>query len=138
MKRFKTLLWAVLVAGVLVIPRWAMAAQSPFTVTVSTFVPNVVGNGSTAFTAAGYPNVTGAVSARQIVIDNNSTVERVRLWNNCASSTTATVVWSGVVKSSDTLVVPIAPRLMSLTSPCFSRETQATDQSNIKATLFYE
>lgn len=140
MKGLKSLLFVgAMLCALTVAPRWAMAASSPFTVTVGTVVPNGSVNGAAAFTASSYPNYTGTLSVRKITVANTSspTAEQIQLWDVCTSSTVATLKWTGVVAASSTLNVDITPRLMNMTSPCFSKGTfDSTDV--IKATLWYE
>lgn len=146
MKRFKlsaSLLGLVLFSS-------AVFAASPFIVTVSSVVPNGSANGSAQFTAAGYPSYTGTLSVRKINLAYTTTsataqTEYVELWDTCTSSTAATLKWRGVVQSTITLGgtgpylnTDIAPRLMTLTSPCFTRSANDITNGTIKATLFYE
>lgn len=126
-------------------------AASPFIVTVSSVVPNGAGNGASQFTGAGYPNYTGNLSVRHIGIAYTTTssgaqTEYVELWNTCTSSTTATLKWRGIVQSTATgsgqpgpyLDIALEPRLMNLTSPCFTRSANDITNGTIKATLWYE
>lgn len=152
MKHLKSWLTrAVLAFSIAVIAIPLAMAASPFIVTVSSVVPNGAANGSAQFTAAGYPNYTGVLYARKINLAYTTTTgtaqtEYVELWNTCTSSTTATLKWRGLVQSTATtggqagpfINIDLAPRLMGLTSPCFTRSANDITNGTIKATLFYE
>lgn len=140
MKSLKSLLLGLLVAAGLSL---AVHAASPVEITVSTVVPNGSVNGSPAFTVAGYPQITGTPKIRKIWLSNDGAAERVGLWKNCTSSTTATLVWDGIVPSSTTasnspgnLEVNWLPVGAAIASPCVSKGLNGS--GTVKAHLSYE
>ena len=119
-------------------------AASPLEVTVSTVIPNNSANGSAAYTAAGYPNITSStVKIRKVFFSNDGAAERVSVWKTCSSSTTATLVWDGIVPSSTTaavapgnLEVDWLPNAMNLVAPCVSKGLNGS--GTVKAHVIYE
>lgn len=127
MKRINSLmLMMALMFSALAMGRWAYAA-SPYAVTVSTVVPTAQ-SGAAALTTAGYPNITGNVAIRKIWLSNDGASEVVNVWKLCASTTTAALVWTGVVPGTTTaatnggvLQMDSLPNTFVVTSPCFSK-----------------
>ncbi len=144
MKRFKLLLATLVFLGSLAIVPQGTEAASPFAVTVSTVIPNGSVNGSTAFTAAGYPQIaTSNVRVRKLWVSNDGAAERVSLWKNCTSSTTAVMVWDGIVPSSTTatavagnLEIDILPNDAVISNVCIHKGLNGS--GTVKASFFYE
>lgn len=113
-----------------------IARGADYTVTLSTYNPL----GSTAeYTAGAYPNISGTVQLRSLILANNGPMETVSLYDTCTSSTAATLAATFIVGSSTTYPASggnqFPARLFILTSPCIKKSTTTTD---LKATLIYD
>lgn len=136
MKSLKSLLLGLLFAASVSL---VVYAASPTQVTVSTVAANGTGNGAAAFTAAGYPQITGTVKIRKLYLSNVLGTEAVdvTLYKNCTSSTAATAVWTGIVGSSAVVNVDWLPLGMAITSPCLNKGSNS-GAGTVKAHISYE
>ena len=135
----KVLLLGLLALGIGFVAQPAMAAGSKYYVALTTYgAKGDVGG----FTLGGYPNISGNLYVRKIVISNSTpTVASVlSIYDTCTTTTAATLKFrtylgaasmvSPAVKEFDFL-----PQSFRLTSPCVNKDTLTND---VHVTIFYE
>lgn len=113
------------------------AHATSYTVALSTIVPTA---SAADYTAGSYPNVTGSMYVRQSIVTNSSaTAQRITVYNNCTSSTSATIALQFDIPATIGAysLTPnwILPQVFPLTSPCIIRSS-TTGFTNLD--LFYE
>lgn len=107
-------------------------------IAVSTVDAKGATNGANAFTAAGYPNITGTVNIRQIVSTNYGLPQTISIYDTCTSSTAAVLAMKVVLPSTSTnFGNELLPRVLRLTSPCVTRGNEDGGGS-ANVTILYE
>lgn len=136
----KLLLGVALVASLFIASGVAPQAAhaTSYTVALTTYVPTAsVGD----YALGAYPNVTGTIYARQVIVtNNNATAQRITAYTNCTSSTSADTV-AFIMDIPATIgtysLTPnwILPQALPLVNPCFNRSS-TTGVTNLD--LLYE
>lgn len=104
-----------------------------YTVAVTTYVPT----DSTNYTQGAYPNISGNLYLRQLVLSNNSaTAQTITVYTTCTSTSAAAVAFKVDLPATiGTYYFPsgnvVLPKDLPLASPCITRSattgiTQAT------------
>jgi hypothetical protein len=105
-------------------------AASPYVVTLTTYVPTA---SATDFTLGAYPNVSGNVHIRKIVLANaGDALQTFSIYNNATSSTAATLKGRVVVPSSSTVSLDFVLGGFTFTNPAF---TKSSTSSTLTATI---
>ncbi len=138
MKRFKLLVAAGLMALGLGFSQPAFAAGSKYYVALTT----VPANGTVSEYTANYPNISGNLYVRKIVVANSTatTAQTISVYDTCTSTTAATLkfqIYSGFAGAIAQAVqdIDFLPQSFRLSSPCFKKSATG---STVDVTVFYE
>lgn len=138
MKGFKKLAVALFLAVVGFAAAPSFAAGSKYYVALTT----VPANGTAAEFAANYPNISGNLYVRKIVVSNstNTVTQTISIYDTCTSTTAATLKFQSYSGSSGMLEPAVQtfeflPQSFKLSSPCFKKSGVT---STVDFEIFYE
>jgi hypothetical protein len=138
MKSFKLKLAASLLALGLGFSSPAMAAGSKYYVALTT----VPVNGTAGEFAANYPNVSGAMYVRKIIVANSTatTAQTISIYDTCTSTSAGALkleFYSGFAGMIQPALqeIDFLPQSFKLTSPCFKKSATG---STVDFTILYE
>lgn len=138
MKRFKLFIAAGLLALGIGFSSPAMADGLKYYIALTT----VPVNGTTAEFAANYPNVSGAMYVRKIIVANSTatTAQTISVYDTCTSTSAGALklqFYSGFAGMIEPALqtIDFLPRSLKLTSPCFKKSGTG---STVDFTVLYE
>lgn len=119
--------------GAFVVLAATKAQAADYTLDLTTNVPNA---SLTEYNTGSYPNRSGGLQVRQIILANSgATVQTVSVWDTATSTTAATLAAKFVVPTTGTYVYEFPAATFRLTSPSFNKSATG---SSVQLNLIYQ